>query len=120
MHRNVARFFAVLVVLSSCLAARADLKQYVDDKTIVAFSADLTKADPDVVEKWVRTAMEAAQMIAPAAGEFAIPPAELDQHLGRAKQWLVDAKKSGATTVYYLGPQQMMQSGAFVMVAPIG
>ena len=71
-----ARLIVVLCLLLSALQARgAGIEKFVDDHTLLAGQADLTKADPEVIDKWISETFKAANLMAPATVSVVMCPA---------------------------------------------
>src|SRR4051812_11401624 len=97
----------IFIVLSTiCLlagspsAARGGIEKFIDDRTVLAGEADLTRVDADAIGKWAADTFKTAHLIAP---EGPGPTgAELRGSIGQFKRWLADVKAQGATVVYLI------------------
>jgi prepilin-type processing-associated H-X9-DG protein len=118
MRARLIATFALLIAVStfSSPAARAGIEKFIDDKTILAGEADLTRLDADAVSKWASETFKTAHLLGP---EGPGPTeAELTTAMAEFKRWLADAKAQGASVVYLIAADDAGPGKPFVTIVP--
>jgi prepilin-type processing-associated H-X9-DG protein len=107
-----------VAVLAVQQPARADINKYIDDKTVIAARADLTKVDATALATFLRELATNAGMIGPNAVR---PGGEAEFNAGMAMMvmWINQAKTAGVTEVYALGDAAGMEQGPPLIVMPV-
>src|SRR5688500_5416563 len=111
----MSRWIAAALIALTPLLARADRKQFVDERTLFVAEADLTKVDPAVVEPWVRNLLKAAGVI---DSPTAPPASEVDLVATECKRWLADVAAAGGKRVYVVTNADIVNDGPMAIVIP--
>src|SRR3954471_13659957 len=98
--------------------ARADLKQYIDNSTIFAGEADLTKVDPAGLEQWMRQAMTACGLIG--KNPTALKPEEVESFMSTMKRGMGDFTASGGKQIYIVTQMELIKDGGIAVIVPAG
>ena len=110
------RWIVAALIALTPLLARADLKEFVNEETLFAAEADLTKVDSVLVEQWLRQLVAAAGLIGdePAA----LPADRVDLMARESKRWLADIAAAGGKHIYIVTGEERIKDGQFVVIIP--
>ena len=105
-----------LLALSPATAS-AQITRFINEQTVVAAEADLTKLDAAQIEKFLMELGKSAGMIGPNA--LQTKEAEAKAELAKGTKWITDAKQAGATAVYVVMDSAGMQRFGPAVIIPV-
>ena len=97
--------------------AAPDISKFINEQTIFAVDADLTKLDSTAIAATLMELAKAAGMTGPNPPQMS--EAETKQGIGQATSWINDAKAAGATSVFIVMDSVSMQRAGPVMIIPV-
>src|SRR5687767_9144772 len=103
----MSRWIAAALIVLTPLLARADLKQFIDEQTLFAAEADLTKVNSPAVEQWLKQLLATAGLIGD-GGAGALPAGQVDLMAKETKRWLADVAAAGGKRVYMVTNEQRL------------
>ena len=99
------------------VAAATGITRFINEQTVMAGEADLTKLDAAAIEKTLMELGKAAGMFGPNA--LQTPEAEGKQTLAVGTKWVNDAKQAGATAIYLVMDARGMQRFGPTIIIPV-
>src|SRR5687768_5267005 len=96
---------------------RADITRFINEQTLVAAEADLTKLDPAAIETFLMELAKASGVVG--ANAMQTKEAEAKQHLGVGTKWVNDVKRAGATSIYLIMDSGVMQRYGPTIIIPV-
>jgi hypothetical protein len=111
----MSRWFVAALLLCPLLA-RADLKQYIDEQTMIAGEADLTKVNGPQVEAFMRDIIKEAGLTA--GQDPAMSEADVTKAVGHVNRVLTEVSKAGGQQVYVVTHLGLMKTGGFAVIVP--
>src|SRR5688500_12154597 len=107
-----------IVTTATPAAARAaDVTQFINEQTVMAGEADLTKLDAAAIEKTLMELAKAAGMVGP--NPLQTKEAEAKATLAHGTKWVNDAKQAGATAIYLIMDSRGMQRFGPTIIIPV-
>src|SRR5688500_14427541 len=98
---------AAAAIAATPAVGRADITRFINEGTVVAAEADLTKLDGAAIEAFVMQLAKAAGVVGPDA--LHMKEAEAKAGIGKGTKWINDVKQAGATTIYLVMDSTAMQ-----------
>ena len=113
-------FLALAPALAPAVA-RADLARFINEKTVLAGEADLTRVDPAAVQDFLLTLAKGSGITGPDPAQM--PEQEARANLGPAMKWVADVRDAGVTHIYLasnsLIPDRGQVRGDFFVVLSV-
>src|SRR5687768_6624455 len=113
--------FTLLCLLTTAMATpavvRADITKFINEQTLLAAEADLTKVDGPAIEAFLIELAKAAGIVGP--GAMQAKEAEARAELAKATKWINDVKQAGAKSIYLVMDSTGMQRYGPTVIIPV-
>ena len=97
--------------------ASAQVTRFINDQTVMAGEADLTKLDAAQIEQFLMQLAKVAGIVGPNPLQTKEP--EVQQSLAQGTKWVNDAKQAGATAIYLIMDARGMQRYGPTIIIPV-